>query len=176
VYNIDRLRQQAEMFNNAGVVTLCVFRSTSQNIAKYSTATRTEGVIALSDKQGSVFKKFMIKKSTRAAIQGTIEMLKSYKKYKQVIDVSAALKDTRGGTNMAQIRQLPADFMIDEDGVIVDLFRAENMMDHMPFERVEAFIPDEKRCRCHKKDCIVSILYIMICWRRYSSFTSFIFS
>mmetsp|Transcript_30747 Transcript_30747/g.55705 ORF Transcript_30747/g.55705 Transcript_30747/m.55705 type:complete len:90 (-) Transcript_30747:237-506(-) len=65
------------------------------------------------------------------------------------------MKDSRGGTNMSQARQLPAEFMIDEDGVIVDLFRAEKMIDHMPFERVEAFIPEGKRCRCNKKDCIV---------------------
>ena len=52
---------------------------------------------------------------------------------------------------MSKAAQLPADFMIDEDGVIVDLFQAKRFTDHMPFERVEEFIPEEKRCRCNRK-------------------------
>lgn len=66
------------------------------------------------------------------------------------------LSDTNGMMNVNKMRQLPADFLINEDGVIVDLFRAKQMSDHMPFERVEAIIPEEKRCKCNKKDCIVS--------------------
>lgn len=65
------------------------------------------------------------------------------------------LSDTNGMMNVNKMRQLPADFLINEDGVIVDLFRAKQMSDHMPFERVEAIIPEEKRCKCNKKDCIV---------------------
>lgn len=65
------------------------------------------------------------------------------------------LSDTNGMMNVSKMRQLPADFLINEDGVIVDLFRAKQMSDHMPFERVEAIIPEEKRCKCNKKDCIV---------------------
>lgn len=155
------------MFKNAGVVTLCIFKSTPQNIARYNLTSHNKdsiamsekqgsGVfksfIALSDKKGSAFKSFMVGKSTRAAMQGAIEMIKNFGKYRQVIDISAMMKDASGATNM---RQLPADFMINEDGIIVDLLRAESMNDHMSFERVEAFIPEENRCRCNKKDCIV---------------------
>lgn len=149
VYNVDRLKQHSDMFKKAGVVTLCIFKSTPQNIVNYSPASSSEDAIALSDTNGSVFKTFMVKKSTRATMNGTVDLLKSFRKCKHVINVSA---DT------SQIRQLPADFMINEDGVIVDLYRAERMGDHMTFERVEAFIPEEKRCRCSKRDCIVSII------------------
>ena len=54
------------------------------------------------------------------------------------------------------VAQLPATFMINEDGLVVDLFRADNLLDSMPFERLEAFIPDDKRCKCNKHDCIAS--------------------
>ena len=57
--------------------------------------------------------------------------------------------------SVSGMRLLPADFLIDESGVIVDLFRAESpAKQHMPFERIEAFIPEGKRCRCNKRDCI----------------------
>lgn len=152
------MRQQAAMFKKAGVITLCIFKSTPQNIAKYSSASSNGDVIALSDTKGSVFNSFMVPKSTRAAINGSIHILKNLRKYRQVLDVSGALRDTSGGTNLNQLRQLPADFMIDEDGLIVDLLRAEHMTDHMPFERVERFIPKDKRCKCNRKECIVSAL------------------
>ena len=156
MYNVDRLKQQAAMFKKAGVVTLCIFKSTPSSISKYSAASGcTDNPIALSDKKGSVFKSFMIKKSTWAAIGGSMDIVSNWGKYKP--KVFNALKDTRYGTNLNQLRQLPADFMINEDGVIVDLLRAEKMSDYMPFERVEKFIPEERRCKCNKKDCIVSI-------------------
>ena len=55
------------------------------------------------------------------------------------------------------MKLLPADFLINEDGIIVDIFRADNNFSsrHMPFERIEAcFIPESKRCKCYRKDCI----------------------
>ena len=44
--------------------------------------------------------------------------------------------------------------MIHENGIIVDLFIANKVTDSMMFERLEAFIPKNKRCKCNKKDCI----------------------
>ena len=53
------------------------------------------------------------------------------------------------------MKLLPADFLINEDGIIVDIFRADNISSgHMPFSRIEAFIPESKRCKCYRKDCI----------------------
>lgn len=143
------------MFEKADIVTLCIFKSTPQNIAKYSSTCKTPNCMALSDRKGDVFKSYTVKKSTRAAISGSVHLLKNYRKYKQVIDVGAALKETRGGTCLSQLAQLPADFMIDEEGIIVDLCRYEKMNDCMPFDRLERFIPKEKRCNCNKQDCIV---------------------
>jgi len=143
------------MFEAADIVTLCIFKSTPQNIAKYSSSCKSPNCMALSDRKGDVFKSYTVKKSTRAAISGSVHLLKNYRKYKQVIDVGAALKETRGGTCLSQLSQLPADFMIDEEGIIVDLCRYETMNDCMPFDRLEQFIPKEKRCNCNKQDCIV---------------------
>lgn len=37
-------------------------------------------------------------------------------------------------------RQLPADFLINEDGQIVDFFRAQNIDEHIPLDRVDLFL------------------------------------
>ena len=150
------MQRQAEMFKQSGIVTLCVFRSTPINIERYGPAV---GKIFLSDKKGCVFKSYMVPKSTRAMIAGCREGMKNYSKYKQNVSFSGIMKDSDPkGSN-----QLPADFMIDENGVIVDLFRAERITEHMPWERIETFIPKDKRCKCNKKDCIVSCCY---CFRK----------
>lgn len=153
IYNVDRLNQQSTMFEKAGVVTLCIFKSTPQNIAKLSSASKSGDSVTLSDKKGAVFESFMVPKSTWAMLNGVVDMIKNFGKYKGKMDVPAIMKDSGGNVN--QMRQLPADFMIDEDGVIVDLYRAEKMSDQMSFDRVEAFIPEDVRCKCKKKDCIV---------------------
>ena len=47
-------------------------------------------------------------------------------------------------------------FAVDEEGIIVDIFQAATLDDRMPFERLEAFIPESRRCKCNREDCITS--------------------
>ena len=150
------MRQQTDLFKKAGVVTLSVYQSTPENVKRYGPASESDTSLALSDTKGHAFKKFMLPKSLRAAVGGSFAIL-AQSRFRRFIKLLNALRDACWGTNMDMIRQLPGDFMINEDGVIVDLFRAEKMIDQMPFDRVEAFIPEENRCKCNKKDCIVSV-------------------
>ena len=42
--------------------------------------------------------------------------------------------------------RLPADFLIDEDGVVVEHFRARNWSEHIPLDRIDRFLlPKDKR-------------------------------
>mmetsp|Transcript_20429 Transcript_20429/g.31128 ORF Transcript_20429/g.31128 Transcript_20429/m.31128 type:complete len:136 (+) Transcript_20429:451-858(+) len=103
-----------------------------------------EDTHTLSDVKGSVYKKFQVKPRVKGFIYAMSVMPKILKKF----------KDIKGKGRDEALLQLPADFLIDENGIIVDVFRSETPQDHMEFERIEAFIPKEKRCSCNKKDCI----------------------
>lgn len=143
---------ETEMLARGGIVTICIYRSTPDSIAMYAKKHLGDAPIALSDRRGSVYSSFQVKKSTAAVlIHGQMEAYK--KSYRQYWSMSDIMKDTKKPGNGSH-NQLPADFIIDEEGVIVDLFRASSIKDHMPFERIEAFIPENKRCKCYKKDCI----------------------
>ena len=84
-------------------------------------------------------------------------MAKWKKRYKPFTSNKNVFQDMWTGVgNGGANNQLPADFLIDEEGKIVDLFRAERVADSIPFERIEAFIPEDKRCKCNAKDCISS--------------------
>ena len=84
--------------------------------------------------------------------KSALELMKNFrKKYKRFIKLS-----TFSDANIGAIRLRPADFLIDENGIVVDMFKAYEVSKqaHMPIDRIEAFIPPEKRCDCGKKDCI----------------------
>lgn len=136
----------------ADIVTLCVFRSDPPNVAKVPYGQHT-----LSDRKGKVYEKFNVKgTSTFGAGK---ELMRNYGLYKQHMNMKNAMKETgpfSGKEGKQASTQLPADFLIDENGIIVDLFRAKSPQDHMPLERLENFIPEGKRCNCNKKDCISS--------------------
>lgn len=124
-------------------------------LKRASTGTNDDTHI-LSDAKGSVYPKFQVKPSSiRAGIANFSllpKILKKNGKYYSYLDTKAALRDNKGGIK-AKL-QLPADFLIDERGIIADVFRSKKPEDYMGFERIEAFIPKEKRCQCNKKDCI----------------------
>ena len=112
-----------------------------------------EGTHSLSDAKGSVYKQFQVKKhGLKHLTKMTFNILKKDSIYYPYIDVKLGFKDKEGGNSSRY--QLPADFLIDENGIIVDLFRAKEMYESMEFERIEAFIPKDKRCKCNSKDCI----------------------
>mmetsp|Transcript_21075 Transcript_21075/g.42163 ORF Transcript_21075/g.42163 Transcript_21075/m.42163 type:complete len:147 (+) Transcript_21075:390-830(+) len=114
-----------------------------------------EDTHTLSDVKGSVYKKFQVKPSVKGFISGMSllpKIMGKNGKYYSYFDIRMASKDNKGGIK-AQL-QLPADFLIDENGIIVDVHRSKKTQDYIGFERIEAFIPKEKRCSCNKKDCI----------------------
>jgi len=53
---------------------------------------------------------------------------------------TAILKAHKEGNNN---NRLPAEFLIDEEGRIVDCFRAKNINEHIPIERVSQFLMDK---------------------------------
>ena len=166
----------------AGIVVLCIFRSTPQNVARVAfgkggSSNRDEDNDtkdddkdkvavghALSDRNGSVYKSYQVK-AKGSILKGTMSIAKNMNsKYKQYTNIGAIMKETTqgGSRGINAMKQLPADFLIDENGIIVDVFRATTSSEHMPFERLEAFVPEGKRCQCNKKGCISSN-----CRRRY---------
>ena len=86
----------------------------------------------------------MIKKSTPGFFRDAVKMVANLPRYKRYVRVGGIVKD------LHKVVQIPADFMINEDGVIVDLERGGLM----GYERVEAFIPHSEKCTCCRKNCI----------------------
>lgn len=139
------MREQYDLLRRADIVTICVFRSTPQNIAKYAAdVVNTGKLLALGDARGAAYESYMIGKSASGFLRDALRMVKNIYRYKEYVHVDGMIRD------MGKVTQMPADFMINEEGIIVDLERGGLMRP----ERVETFIPHEKRCGCNKKTCI----------------------
>eukprot|EP00985_Skeletonema_marinoi_P013693 scaffold6844_cov75-Skeletonema_marinoi.AAC.2 len=154
LYNVDRLRQRAALLQKAEIVTLCIFRSVPTMLIRAADGTNEDTHI-LSDVNGSVYTKFQVKPNLKGSrIYRCMSYLPIFGKYSSYVDLKMMYKDLQGEGRDAAKNQLPADFLIDDNGIIVDVFRSKEPQDHMRFERIEAFIPKGKRCKCKKKDCI----------------------
>mmetsp|Transcript_15324 Transcript_15324/g.32235 ORF Transcript_15324/g.32235 Transcript_15324/m.32235 type:complete len:173 (+) Transcript_15324:372-890(+) len=148
------MKQQAAFLKQANIITLCIFRSTPASIEMGLSGVVATDSLTLSDRKGIVYDSFHVRRTAMAAVKGTIEVTKNINKYKQYLNNANISVDTKGRDGMKAAIQLPADFCIDEDGIVVDVFRAKKSQDHMSLERIEAFVPPEKRCKCSKKDCL----------------------
>ena len=137
------MKKQYAMLNRGGITTICVFRSTPTIVNKY--VGQTSSLIALSDTDGGTYARFTVGKSTTRFMQDGLKMMKNIRKYKDHIHVGGLMKEIHKG------RQLQADFVIDEQGIIVDCAIGSKILD---FERLESHIPKERRCNCNAKDCI----------------------
>mmetsp|Transcript_5022 Transcript_5022/g.11062 ORF Transcript_5022/g.11062 Transcript_5022/m.11062 type:complete len:176 (+) Transcript_5022:289-816(+) len=153
------MKQQSEFLKRAGITSICIFRSMPAQVEKCLSGIGDSDSLLLCDRKGVAYDSFHLKKTPLAAIHSRRRVMNGrktiYKKYYNDANIS---KDWRGKDGVKAVMQLPADFCIDELGIIVDVFRAgaENTQDHMPLERIKAFVPPEKRCRCSKRSCMFS--------------------
>lgn len=74
-------------------------------------------------------------------LYGLEASLAGYLSPKNLPKMAAALKEGfMPGTMHGTKTRLPADFLIDETGKVVDTFYADAIGDHIPFERIDAFL------------------------------------
>ena len=136
--------------SNSSLYFASIYRHTRDYITKFASESIGDGVLALSDKKGTVYSQYKVGKSARAKLSGEIDKVRNWDKYKRFFKFSG-MKDANMGSRLR-----PADFLINEDGIIVDMYRAFDLPKQpcMPFDRIEAFMPEGKQCTCAKQDCV----------------------
>jgi len=110
--------------------------------------------IMLGDKKGKVYNTYHVKRSFGAVMRGSLKTIRSggMKEIKRAgVPVAAHKLKPEGKLDV-----IPADFLIDENGIIVDIYQAKCVghNEFMPWERIEAFIPPGSKCKCNTPDCL----------------------
>lgn len=150
------MKLQTRNLMQVGIVSICIYQS-NKDFLQYAVKVGNDALL-LSDKKGRTFQDYVEVKGVAAVRMGTQLYVKNPRRYLDWYapgtNTMTVVKDKYG--NMTGPGYSPANFLINEEGVIEDLFRSENVIDTIPFERIEAFVPEDKKCQCNTKDCIFS--------------------
>ena len=73
--DIDMMKKQYDIMRKAGIIIICIFNSTPDNISRFASDTLGDDLLALSDKKGSTYKSYKVKQSTKPLFQSPVETL-----------------------------------------------------------------------------------------------------
>ncbi len=119
-----------------GLAIAAVFQSPAASIAEYVGRQRPPFPL-LADPGEGLYRLY--------GLEASVAAFASPRNYSRA--VRATLAGFAPGRMEGTRTRIPGDFLIDEGGVIRDLFYGEVIADHIPFERVEAFLgsPAQRR-------------------------------
>uniref|UniRef100_A0A6U6KRI9 Uncharacterized protein n=1 Tax=Odontella aurita TaxID=265563 RepID=A0A6U6KRI9_9STRA len=149
MYNIDRRKKQNNYLKAAGIKVICIFQSPPESLRLSLLKEKTTPFIMLADPKRTVYKKYQVRRSKVGILLGAVNAVSSGKTMQIAKFITKKSMKSEG-----KVDSLPADFLIDETGVIVDMIQARHVNDFMPWERIEAFIPEGCRCNCEHPECL----------------------
>mmetsp|Transcript_40500 Transcript_40500/g.47402 ORF Transcript_40500/g.47402 Transcript_40500/m.47402 type:complete len:219 (+) Transcript_40500:176-832(+) len=136
--DMDYIIHHQEILSRAGIDIICVFPSPSRVMEHYLPQ-KSSSLTLLTDPSELTYKMFGVGKSAFALCLSLMGVgwgkgISAYRRgYK-----SPPNTDIHGA-----VSRLPAEFLIDEQGRVVDAFRAGTIGQFMPWERIEAFMPSK---------------------------------
>ena len=108
---------------------LAFFQSTKEDILKHVDKQETPFPI-ISDYKLKEYKKFGVETSILGFIKGSLHIKKLFKAMKKGFKIS---------NSMGPKTTIPADFLVDESGIIIHAFYGKDISDHLDIEIVEEF-------------------------------------
>jgi len=151
-YAIDELTgRYKKLAWAANLDVIAVFQSATENIDKFILKTRIDGsskeerrsqfpFVVLSDSEQETYAKYGAEKSVRGFVKGSVNVLRGTTECKKYVRCHYQ----KCGYHLENFTtRLPSDFLIDEDGIIVDCFHAKAINEHIPLDRIDKFLLGE---------------------------------
>lgn len=127
-----RIHTLSTQYEKLGIKIVAIFESSNENLQKHLSHYEVPFPV-LSDKEGKYYKSYGLSKSLFGMFKGIvtrpIEMLKGISKGKKLL-----------GEIDGNITRMPADFLIDENGIIKELMYAKDEGEHMDLGVIEKFV------------------------------------
>ena len=123
------IMERYDALRAAGVEVLAVFQSPEHKIAKYVGKHDSPFPIVM-DPDEQLYATYGVELSTTGFLNPVNLGLLA----------RAMAKGNSVGTPDGSMTRIPADFLIDADGTITDAYYGKVIADHIPFERVDAFV------------------------------------
>jgi len=155
LYNLDRLKEQSDYLRNRGILVICIFNSPPDAVARWVDGQVKTPFLLLGDPKFKVYDLYGAEYSVRGIWEPTVWCVKNFGSLKK-LGVKPVTPGKIGKKPLRKMRLKPADFLIDEEGQVVDVHYAEKFSDAISFERIDAFVPENMKCTCDSKDCLSS--------------------
>lgn len=128
---IHQLRQQAAAWEAKGLVMMAVFQSPAATIMEYAAGETVEFAI-IPDPAMALYKAYGVESSWAAFAKATL----------RAGDIAKATAKgfLPGGKVDGDMNRVPADFLIDEEGVVRTAFYGKDIGDHLDTAVIERFI------------------------------------
>ena len=130
-----RLSQEAERYSKLGVQVIGVFESSAEYIKKYL-GSRGLTFPVIPDPAGELYRIYGVKKSLPGLMFGMFRMPTMLR---ALFDPEYRMAKPDGS-----ITRIPADFIVNADLSIADIYFGNDIGDHIPFKRVDKFAQKEK--------------------------------
>jgi peroxiredoxin len=136
-YRVYELTHKYNDWKSAGVEVVVVFSDTSEQVRKH-VARHPRPFKMLSDPNLELYNIYGVERSFMAVVKAVFfklpEILKGFAK---------------GGraTKNPHMDIVPADFLIDVDGRVVELYYGKNTADHIPLERIQRFAAKKSKSK-----------------------------
>jgi len=116
---------------NDDFTVIAVFDSPLKNLQRYSQKHKAPFYI-LADEEGKYYHEFAVKHSLLKTLKSMLFKLPT-------LLYAMFFKGYFPSTLQGNMTTLPADFLVDENGIIQTIYYAKGSADHLPFEQVKAF-------------------------------------
>jgi len=127
---IHQLQSRWQEFDENFTV-LAVFDSSLKNLQKHAEKHKAPFFI-LADESGTYYQQFAIKHSVLGMLKGMILKMPT-------LLYAMFVKRYFPSSINGSMTTLPADFLVDEKGVIVTIYHGKDSGDHLPFEQLKGF-------------------------------------
>ncbi len=133
-YRIYELTQKHKEWQEAGMEVVVVFSDTEDKVLEY-VANRPRPFTMICDPDLELYTKYGVEKSSAALFKALF------------LDLGEIIRGFMKGakpTNNPHMTIVPADFLIDVDGRVRDLWYGKTTADHIPFDRLMEFASKEE--------------------------------
>ena len=137
-FRIFQLTQRHKEFAAAGLEVIAFFSSTEEEVQHF-VKVRPRPFAIVADPDNIAYKAYGVERSKARSAYGVLKRFKMWILGFRILGFEGAMKNLQNPSDI-----MPADFLVDEQGYIVETYYGKDAGDHIPLERIEQFIKDGK--------------------------------
>lgn len=125
---IYELIEHYEQLASSGLDAIVLYNATQESVWRFVSG-RPRPFAVIADPTSIAYDAYHVERSFRGKLKGMVTRIPTFLKGLRMVGAA--------GLNANTV--MPADFLIDEHGSIVEAHYGEDLGDHIPFQRVDAF-------------------------------------